>query len=297
MSVPVASTAEVIADRYLTSPVSLRSRPFGPVDALDTHAGRAAQVRIVFLPVTGAPSGWPRRSPAGAASAPPGSSACSTLVTTTATRSWCFLRPGDAARAVARDAPARCGRCRPAGAGVRSADRGGRRPPGLSPTWPSRLTLVSGRGRPRFSSCRCCGRPDAPVVLRPELDGQVLIARLYRATVSGRGLPPGLDEWVDRAESRGSARLPSASMTLEAAAHRGTRKPRAGRARRARRRLRRAGDRCRIGCRGGIAIIDSGAAVVQWCGSWCSSCSVPSSRAVAAQPPVDHAPAAHPPEP
>ena len=50
MSVPVTSTAEVIADRYLTSPVSLRSRPFGPVDALDTHAGRAAQVRIVFLP-------------------------------------------------------------------------------------------------------------------------------------------------------------------------------------------------------------------------------------------------------
>ena len=49
MSAPVTSTAEVIADRYLTSPVSLRSRPFGPVDALDTHAGRAAQVRIVLL--------------------------------------------------------------------------------------------------------------------------------------------------------------------------------------------------------------------------------------------------------
>jgi hypothetical protein len=48
MSAPVTSNAEVIADRYLTSPASLRSRPFGPVDALDTHAGRAAQVRIVF---------------------------------------------------------------------------------------------------------------------------------------------------------------------------------------------------------------------------------------------------------
>jgi hypothetical protein len=43
-----SSTAEVIADRYLTSPSRLRARPFGPVDALDTHAGRAAQVRIVF---------------------------------------------------------------------------------------------------------------------------------------------------------------------------------------------------------------------------------------------------------
>ncbi|MGN6377434.1 MAG: hypothetical protein ACTHNU_00635 [Gaiellales bacterium] len=41
-------SAEVIADRYLTSPSRLRARPFGPVDALDTHAGRAAQVRIVF---------------------------------------------------------------------------------------------------------------------------------------------------------------------------------------------------------------------------------------------------------
>ncbi len=49
MPVPPTTTAEVIADRYLTSPAGLRSRPFGPLDALDTHAGRAAQVRIVFL--------------------------------------------------------------------------------------------------------------------------------------------------------------------------------------------------------------------------------------------------------
>lgn len=40
--------AEVIADRYLTSPSRLAARPFGPIDALDTHSGRAAQVRIVF---------------------------------------------------------------------------------------------------------------------------------------------------------------------------------------------------------------------------------------------------------
>jgi len=44
------ASAEVIADRYLTSPSRLRERPFGPVDALDTHAGRASQVRIVFVP-------------------------------------------------------------------------------------------------------------------------------------------------------------------------------------------------------------------------------------------------------
>jgi hypothetical protein len=44
------ASAEVIADRYLTSPARLRERPFGPVDALDTHAGRAAQVRVLFVP-------------------------------------------------------------------------------------------------------------------------------------------------------------------------------------------------------------------------------------------------------
>jgi hypothetical protein len=41
--------SHVIADRYLTSPAALAAQPFGPVDALDTHSGRGAQVRIVFV--------------------------------------------------------------------------------------------------------------------------------------------------------------------------------------------------------------------------------------------------------
>jgi len=45
--------SHLIADRYLTSPAALRSRPMGPVDALDSRSGRAAQVRVLF--VTG---GW-----------------------------------------------------------------------------------------------------------------------------------------------------------------------------------------------------------------------------------------------
>src|ERR1700690_3307381 len=44
-----APRSHVIADRYLTSPAALAARPFGPVDALDTHSGRGAQVRIVFV--------------------------------------------------------------------------------------------------------------------------------------------------------------------------------------------------------------------------------------------------------
>ncbi len=43
-----APRSHVIADRYLTSPAALSAHPFGPVDALDTHSGRGAQVRIVF---------------------------------------------------------------------------------------------------------------------------------------------------------------------------------------------------------------------------------------------------------
>jgi hypothetical protein len=45
----IVHRSHVIADRYLTSPAALASQPFGPVDALDTHSGRGAQVRIVFV--------------------------------------------------------------------------------------------------------------------------------------------------------------------------------------------------------------------------------------------------------
>jgi len=44
-----ARPANVVADRYLVSPTALAGNPGGPVDALDTHSGRASQVRLVFL--------------------------------------------------------------------------------------------------------------------------------------------------------------------------------------------------------------------------------------------------------
>ena len=50
-----ARPANIVADRYLVSPTALAGNPSGPVDALDTHSGRASQVRLVFL--TGAWSG------------------------------------------------------------------------------------------------------------------------------------------------------------------------------------------------------------------------------------------------
>jgi hypothetical protein len=44
-----ARPANIVADRYLVSPTALAGNPSGPVDALDTHSGRASQVRLVFL--------------------------------------------------------------------------------------------------------------------------------------------------------------------------------------------------------------------------------------------------------
>ena len=48
MADPVRST-NIVADRYLASPAGLRAAGCGPVDALDTHSGRASQVRLVFV--------------------------------------------------------------------------------------------------------------------------------------------------------------------------------------------------------------------------------------------------------
>jgi hypothetical protein len=53
MAEPATSNALVIGGRYLASPAALRARPEGPIDALDTRSGRAAQVRILF-----ASDGW-----------------------------------------------------------------------------------------------------------------------------------------------------------------------------------------------------------------------------------------------
>ncbi len=47
MSSP-ATNACMIGDRYLASAAAVASSPSGPVDALDTRSGRAAQVRVLF---------------------------------------------------------------------------------------------------------------------------------------------------------------------------------------------------------------------------------------------------------
>lgn len=218
MSVPVASTAEVIADRYLTSPVSLRSRPFGPVDALDTHAGRAAQVRIVFLP-----GDWGHEE-----------------LSETVAR-WCGI--GTAGVIGVLDFGDHNGHpflVLPPSLGMPLERwRAMRRPSAVDA---ARLALGFGRlveavaargfvtdaaeatdfgvgpGPTPFLEQPLLGRPGAPAVLRPEQDGQVLIARLYSATVFEEQLPAQIAGWVDAAANREFGSLANCLDGLEAAA-------------------------------------------------------------------------------
>ena len=48
MAASPSTGASVIDGRYLASSAGIASRPAGPVEALDTRSGRAAQVRLVF---------------------------------------------------------------------------------------------------------------------------------------------------------------------------------------------------------------------------------------------------------
>ena len=218
MSVPETSTAEVIADRYLTSPVSLRSRPFGPVDALDTHAGRAAQVRIVVLP-----GEWGHEE-----------------LSETVAR-WCGI--GTAGVIGVLDFGDHNGHpflVLPPSLGMPLERwRTMRRPSAVDA---ARLALGFGRlveavaargfvtdvaeatdfgvgpGPTPFLELPLLGRPDAPAMLRPEQDGQVLIARLYSATVYERQLPAQIAGWVSAAANREFESLAECLDQLEAAA-------------------------------------------------------------------------------
>jgi hypothetical protein len=218
MSAPVTSTAEVIADRYLTSPVSLRSRPFGPVDALDTHAGRAAQVRIVFL------SGdWDHEQ----------------LAETVAR--WCGIATAGVIGVL--DFGEHNGHpflVLPPSLGMPLERWRVMRHP--SAVDAARLALGFGRlieavsaagfatdiaepsdfgvgpGPTPFLELPLLGRPDAPAMLLPGVEGQALIGRLYTSAVWDADLPGELGEWVVRAGEHGFSNLGECLDALEVAA-------------------------------------------------------------------------------
>ena len=75
-----------------------------------------------------------------------------------------------------------------------------------------------GPGPTPFLELPLLGRPDAPAVLRPEQDGQVLIARLYSATLFEQQLPAQIAGWVGAAANREFGSLADCLDALEAAA-------------------------------------------------------------------------------
>ena len=198
MAEPAPSTACVIAGRYLASPAALRARPEGPIEALDTRSGRAAQVRIVF-----ASDGWDEQGFAEAVSR------------------WCAL--GCAEICGALDFGEHEGRpfvVVPPTLGMSIERWRATRRPG--PADAARLTLAFGRLAERVAAAGfpvdaagladfAVGPGPTPFLERPLLgspavnpilvgprDGQRTLATILR-TAGGAGLGPPLEEWAGRA--------------------------------------------------------------------------------------------------
>jgi hypothetical protein len=197
MADPAPSTACVIAGRYLASPAALRARPEGPIEALDTRSGRAAQVRIVF-----ASDGWDEEGFAEAVSR------------------WCAL--GCAEICGALDFGEHEGRpfvVVPPTLGMSIERWRATRRPG--PADAARLTLAFGRlaervaaagfpvdaagladfavgpGPTPFLERPLLGSPDTNAVLVGRRDGQRTLAAIFRAAL-GEAPPAPLAEWLER---------------------------------------------------------------------------------------------------
>jgi hypothetical protein len=202
MAEPAPSTACVIAGRYLASPAALRARPEGPIEALDTRSGRAAQVRIVF-----ASEGWDEEGFAEAVSR------------------WCAL--GCAEVCGALDFGEHEGRrfvVVPPTLGMSIERWRATRRPGAADA--ARLALAFGRlaervaaagfpvdaasladfavgpGPKPFIERPLLGSPETNDVLVGRRDGQRTLAAIFRAAFGGPP-PEPLDEWLERTSEAG----------------------------------------------------------------------------------------------
>jgi hypothetical protein len=209
-----ASNACVIAGRYLASPAALRTRPEGPIEALDTRSGRAAQVRIVF-----ASEGWDEDGFAESVSR------------------WCAL--GCAEICGALDFGEHEGRrflVVPPSLGMSIERWRATRRPG--PAEAARLTLAFGRlaervaaagfpvdaaeladfavgpGPTPFLERPLLGSPDANPVLVGPRDGQRTLARIFRAALADQP-PEPLAGWLERAADAGFTDLAACLDQLE----------------------------------------------------------------------------------
>ena len=184
-----STTACVIGDRYLASAAVVRAHPLGPVEALDTQSGRAAQVRIVFVP-----GSWQEEELAEAVSRWCGlgcAEVCGVLDFGRHDDRWYLTVPPSLGmslerwRAVRRPSAADAARLT-LGFG-RLVERSPARASG--PTRPTCATWRSARGRRPSSSGRCWASP--AIRLRPAA-GRRAPARLGASTIAPQELPADL---------------------------------------------------------------------------------------------------------
>jgi hypothetical protein len=210
-----ATTASVIGGRYLASPAALRSRPQGPVEALDTRSGRTAQVRIVF-----ASDGWEDESLAESVSrwcAIGCSEICGVLDFGRHEDRWFLVVPPSLGMSVDRWRTTR----RPAAAdAARLALAFGRLAERIAGAgFPVDAADVSdfsvGPGPTPFLERPLIGSPQLNATLVGPSDGQRTLARLFTVAVA-EDVPELLSAWHERAARGGFPSLAACLDELEA---------------------------------------------------------------------------------
>jgi hypothetical protein len=208
-----ASSDHVIADRYLTSPSALASRPFGPVDALDTRSGRGAQVRIVLVD-----GGWEEAALADAVARWCGigcSEVCGVLDFGRHGDRWFLVLPPSLGLPVERwrmlRRPAAGDAARLALAFGRLAERVAAA--GFSPDLAVLADVAVGPGPTPFLERPLLQPPDGVTPVTG--DGQRVLAAVCAAALGPSTPPPDLAGWLERAAAAAFPALPDCLDELE----------------------------------------------------------------------------------
>lgn len=209
-----ARPANVVADRYLVSPTALARNPGGPVDALDTHSGRASQVRLVFL--TGA---WAEDDLADAIGRWRGiacGEVCGVLDFGRHRDHWYLALPPSLGVPVVRWRAMRLPGAADAARLVLGFGRLVERvaAAGFEPEVAGVDDFAVGPGPTPFLERPLLPRPGADPAAPPG-GGQRLLVRLLDALVARAHMPAGLAGWAERAAAGGFASLGACLDELE----------------------------------------------------------------------------------
>lgn len=209
-----ARPANIVADRYLVSPTALAGNPSGPIEALDTHSGRASQVRLVFL--TGA---WAGDDLADAVERWRGiacGEVCGVLDFGRHDSSWYLALPPSLGVPVVRW---RAMRLPGPADGARLVLGFGRlvervAAAGFEPELAGVDDFAVGPGPTPFLERPLLPLPGADPVAPPG-EGQRMLARLLDALVARRDIPDALSGWAEHAAAGGFASLGACLDELE----------------------------------------------------------------------------------